>query len=754
MMIKLRVALVNLILLLPNASWAYREALHEKLSTTAFEKLDITQQSVIETGLGISLSDDYLDWDGKPEHPKELIGSGAVQEDKGKRSLAHFFNPQWAAGRQGAVYGVMPSSKEWVVDGANRSVLGTPQEYSYAHARDYHLYSLTSPDPVVRANYTGKLFQSLGHIVHHIQDMAQPQHVRDDIHCHMGEPLVSGLGSSEGCKQIEQAVITAAAAAGWTLSGGNPVGGLIGAFVGSQIEVHEPSAYEEFSFKRLASNNNSKLNELLASPYANQLFASNRVFSLPGDYWENTQGSGMAEFTSRNFVSIETDFEVSESAGNINVGPFNGGFFFAIPKPDPAELGAYVVAERIENVIAEDPTLKPELPDTSLTGDIYFVRASVFDSLTDTLETVNRMTAFSVFNEALTAAGKKKVVTQNQFTYDSRMKVLIPRAVALSSGFMEYFFRGRLDVVEAGTRRSDGNWYWDVQLRNMSNEAMAGPVTFYYDNAGVRTAFYTIGALSLSPGQTSTTYAIQMPAAITDPVAVAVVFHGQLGAEAKNVTSAFSSVTPPDVPAIPCGQAKSAAGGDEGYSRTTHSLGNVPGRVQVEFEAYSIPDQIIVRRPDNNVVLAWTSQKVSGLHSLNFDHNPSEYGNDVSVEVIANADPGTQWTFTMGCPGETIDDGDRAIDQKTVTFSYGCNAVGCVYCSGLFYIDGFQKFAFGGTGSASLKLIPGPHSYEFRNVQCNTTSQSSSYPFSYTDSTGSHSLSNPIPGGGGPMPIQ
>jgi hypothetical protein len=30
------------------------------------------------------------------------------------------------------------------------------------------------------------MFQSIGHVIHHLQDMAQPQHVRNDVHCDRG----------------------------------------------------------------------------------------------------------------------------------------------------------------------------------------------------------------------------------------------------------------------------------------------------------------------------------------------------------------------------------------------------------------------------------------------------------------------------------------------------------------------------------------------------------------------------------------
>jgi hypothetical protein len=41
---------------------------------------------------------------------------------------------------------------------------------------------LTSPTADERKGFFGKTFQTLGQVIHHTQDMAQPQHVRNDAH--------------------------------------------------------------------------------------------------------------------------------------------------------------------------------------------------------------------------------------------------------------------------------------------------------------------------------------------------------------------------------------------------------------------------------------------------------------------------------------------------------------------------------------------------------------------------------------------
>jgi hypothetical protein len=86
--------------------------------------------------------------------PSSLVPFGAVS----------YPAPDWALGRQG--HGTGPNQ--------NR--------FSLLDARIYQLRSLTSETKADRQRNTAVLFRSLGHVVHILQDMAQPQHVRNDVH--------------------------------------------------------------------------------------------------------------------------------------------------------------------------------------------------------------------------------------------------------------------------------------------------------------------------------------------------------------------------------------------------------------------------------------------------------------------------------------------------------------------------------------------------------------------------------------------
>jgi hypothetical protein len=71
--------------------------------------------------------------------------------------------------------------------------VASPQHPRTAFA-DRHI----GPSPDERDRMLAEMFQSLGHVIHHIQDMAQPQHTRNDAH-----PPIAGRGAYEAWSRKE-----------------------------------------------------------------------------------------------------------------------------------------------------------------------------------------------------------------------------------------------------------------------------------------------------------------------------------------------------------------------------------------------------------------------------------------------------------------------------------------------------------------------------------------------------------------------
>jgi hypothetical protein len=115
----------------------------------------------------------------------QMIRHGACYEDEEEpsiRSLAHFYNPQnGGAGLSETGLPLGPNSMEWMLKrDVSTGILGKAgvNHFTYMDARDFFYKALTTPSTdIARNRYWGLTFQSLGHIVHHLQDMGSPQHL-------------------------------------------------------------------------------------------------------------------------------------------------------------------------------------------------------------------------------------------------------------------------------------------------------------------------------------------------------------------------------------------------------------------------------------------------------------------------------------------------------------------------------------------------------------------------------------------------
>ena len=151
-------------------------------SERPFPTFKVTTNQVLTQQAGIGLTQPAWNANGGTRLTiAELIRYGACFEDEEEpaaRSISHFYNPQ----NQGAGATLGPSSLKWML-GRDTSLTSGPNHFSYSDARDAFFGALTGQDANTRALAWGKTFQSLGHLIHHLQDMASPQHVRGDYHC-------------------------------------------------------------------------------------------------------------------------------------------------------------------------------------------------------------------------------------------------------------------------------------------------------------------------------------------------------------------------------------------------------------------------------------------------------------------------------------------------------------------------------------------------------------------------------------------
>ncbi len=291
--------------------------------------------------------------------------------------------------------------------------------------------ALTDSSQNFRLKQFGLMFQSLGQVIHHIQDMAQPQHVRDDKHCDALFPC-----------QIP----------------------------GSLFGLHNPSHFEKWTFENVAIGPLLGTLPVYAPVYG---VADVQTFNSPKKFWYTEppgpnsplSGKGIAEFTNRNFVSAGTNFDKPQQPSPP---------FFALPAFDPTKKSERTVTE-----LCNDTNLNPPCPPSMTArpqARLTFYETTGRDNFLDAPFTNPRASTESIFDEQLRVQGEQQVFALNRFNFDEAYKHLIPRAVAFSAGMINYFFRGRIDFVP------DPNNTGQYLIRNFGGEPMKGKFRLYYDD--------------------------------------------------------------------------------------------------------------------------------------------------------------------------------------------------------------------------------------------------------------------------------
>ncbi len=186
-----------LILLLVSAAlwrhaFAYEVKTHEQMSQRAFDQSYLVTKNILP-GLGLPdvSKNQFPNSKGKKLSIRELIAFGSIQEDdraSGTQAayppLRHFYDPitglpLFISGYEGQS---VPSPDWATEDGATYDHLTVGQEFSFRDGRRYFYEALTEKDKTKREEKFGRTFQTIGMVIHHVQDMAQPQHVRNDMH--------------------------------------------------------------------------------------------------------------------------------------------------------------------------------------------------------------------------------------------------------------------------------------------------------------------------------------------------------------------------------------------------------------------------------------------------------------------------------------------------------------------------------------------------------------------------------------------
>ncbi len=256
-----------------------------------------------------------------------------------------------------------------------------------------------------RLAYWATTFRSVGDVVHLLQDMAQPQHTRNE-------------GHPSGAAAWYEAYADARA--------GGPSNNPARTF---EIDAGTLS---------VAAGTLRPLDYELRDSTGNLVAYPIPLFNSYTDYWTTARGAvprddasianglGLADYSNRGFLTVGTSLN-----------------------------GATSSEYRFPPRLSSDPTYTQSdvvnLCDSSSANPIkakYLLRNVVDVAMPSTTEKI-KLQSRSVWNTTGVS-----FFTMNHCVMDDNLRLLIPRAVAYSAGLIDYFFRGKLDF-----KVSDENFY-------------------------------------------------------------------------------------------------------------------------------------------------------------------------------------------------------------------------------------------------------------------------------------------------------
>jgi hypothetical protein len=334
-----------------------------------------------------------------------LIRCGAQFEDvPDARSLNHFYDPI----NNGPLKVRIPpligplvtpgmTSPDWALQD-NQNNIDSAQLFSYKQARDYFYQALTTAGPQQdREGFWGKLFQTIGQVIHHLQDMAQPQHVRNDAHCPYG-----------GCALLGQ---------------------------------YNPSLYERYT-----QEHRLDVLSIISGSNVDPIYSSGNpgAFKNPRDFWINASSTGIAEYTNKNFFSAGTLFRLYQEQ------PVPGAPY-ALPVPvtrTDVPVGQLTPPAPQDTLTycgnAIGPACTMTFYSTNDGNPASFNPRAASVSIFDQYVTQRPVTYVDPMQA--TEYQVDRIPALNQYNFISTHPLLIPRTVAYSAGLINYFFRGKLEI--------------------------------------------------------------------------------------------------------------------------------------------------------------------------------------------------------------------------------------------------------------------------------------------------------------------
>ena len=237
------IIIVLVIGLIPINAIAYKDKIHNSGTTRAVTLSNLNNYLISNHNIAL---DKKLSIRVRGGHYQtytvaEWISNGGRWEDDFPRFENHFYDPTSDLGLNGLLYN-FESSRLWATGDSGN-------DWGWSAARNYFYQSLSATTATDREEKLANAFQAVGQVMHLVEDLAAPAHVRNDIHLP----------------------------------------------VNTQKDL-----YEEFT------DENANKNGII--PYTGYPAVDLLSFNRVDLFWENN-GKGLAEFTNKNFLSRDTNID-------------------------------------------------------------------------------------------------------------------------------------------------------------------------------------------------------------------------------------------------------------------------------------------------------------------------------------------------------------------------------------------------------------------------------------------------------------
>lgn len=358
------------------------------------------------------------------------------------RFFNHFFNPVTGLGLNDFISGSgsfqQTDSLSWAWGSAE-----VQNEWGWLQARELYFAMLGTPweentdvgTGILlpgRRTLTGRTFRALGHIIHLVQDLGQPQHTRNDAH----SPF-EGAPYEDFC----------------SIRYGSP----------EQLSAlpYEPLPQFTKRYPSRVSLVNSEIPEEISNLWTTQQYRGSGSIQ----YYRGSLG--LAEYSNAFFVTDDTLFTGQNSM-----------------------LAPGLTVTVLGNVASQHVFMHPRLESTDIafkfSGNLRLIREGERNRLLPTVplnsiqgENIRNLVSVQPFPAPGVQSADLLLTNENWQAYANK---LLPKTISYSSALLKYFFRGKLSVssngiVEVILNPNDPSTklqYHELLVTNISDEEISG----------------------------------------------------------------------------------------------------------------------------------------------------------------------------------------------------------------------------------------------------------------------------------------